>query len=49
MREAEIERAAIPSQSSKKFVRPQLNGSKKVGLVVCASHPSYGKKHKIGG
>jgi hypothetical protein len=35
-----------PAQA-KMFVRPHLNG-KKLGMVVLACHPSYGKKHNIG-
>jgi hypothetical protein len=49
MWKGEIGRILVPGQpQQKQFARPYLDG-KKPEIVVCACHPSNGKKHKIGG
>jgi hypothetical protein len=45
--QAEIGRTEVQASLGKKFVRPHLNGIK-LGMVVCACHPSENEKHKIG-
>jgi hypothetical protein len=43
-------REAVPSfqaSQAKMFIRPHLN-RKKLGVVACACHPSYGEKYKSG-
>jgi hypothetical protein len=46
MREAEIRGSWFQVSSGKKLMKPHLD-RKKMGMVVCICHPSYGWKHKI--
>jgi hypothetical protein len=48
MQETDIRKIAIPGQPRPK-VCETLFQEKKLGIVVCACHPSYCEKHKIGG
>jgi hypothetical protein len=46
-REAEIDRTVVPGQPEKN-VCENASQWKKLGMVVCACHPSYYRNHKIG-
>jgi hypothetical protein len=53
VQETEIQRTVIPDQprqkkKKKKILRLHLNG-KKLGMVVCRSHPRYSRKLEMGG
>jgi hypothetical protein len=46
LQEAKIGRIAVRGQSRQKKVQRSHLKRKKLGMVACACHPSYGRKHK---
>jgi hypothetical protein len=45
--EAKIGRIWVPDQARKKTVQGAISVGKNLGMVVCAYHPRFSRKHKI--